>query len=84
MQYLVMTNVGSREYVLCSSLINDSELNDTFETKGCLKIHKPLEFSIAVSNALIGFSEAFLGFCNYQPHRIIKRELENFSTSDFY
>jgi len=59
------------------------EIKKEFKATSLFKIKKPLEFSAAISNSIIGCTQAFLGFCNYQEYRIIKKEIDDFSINDF-
>jgi hypothetical protein len=82
-QFLLMTNTGESEYMLCSSLIQSDELTKQFNVDSFFKIIKPLEFSAAISNSIPGCSQAFLGFCNYQDHRIVEKKIKDFSINEF-
>lgn len=82
-QFLLMTNTGESEYMFCSSLIQSDELTKQFNVDSYFKIIKPLEFSSAILNSIPGCSQAFLGFCNYQDHRIIEKKIKGFSINEF-
>jgi hypothetical protein len=82
-QFNVMTNVGKDSYILCGSLIDSEEIKKEFECDSCFRIVKPLEFSVAISNALTGYSRSFQGFCNYQSTRILKKAIEGMDIKDF-
>ena len=82
-QFILMTDVGQREYVLCTSLFQSEDIKKQFGVDSWFKIIKPLEFSAAISNSINGFTQAFLGFCNYQEYRIIKKQIHDFSMKEF-
>ncbi len=82
-QFLLMTNVGSNAYMFCTSLIATDEIKHQFNVNSYFRINKPLEFSAAIINAIVGSTQAYLGFCNYQDYRIIKKQIEGFSVNDF-
>jgi len=82
-QFLLMTNTGESEYMLCSSLIQNEDLKKKFSVNSYFKIIKPLEFSAAISNSIPGCTQSFLGFCNYQDYRIIKKKIHDFSINEF-
>jgi hypothetical protein len=42
-----------------------------------------LDFSVAISNAILGFRQSFQGFCNYREHRIIKKLIPGMDINDF-
>jgi len=83
LQYLLLTNTGSNAYMFCTSLIASGEIKSQFEVNSYFRINNPLEFSAAILNAIAGSTQAFLGFCNYQDHRIVKKQIEGFSVHDF-
>lgn len=83
-----MTLVGSTEagmdaYILCTSVIESEELMKEFKTNGSFRIKDPLGFSLAVANAIPGFSQAVQGFCNYQDLRLVNKEMPGMSTKEF-
>ncbi len=82
-QFLLMTELGQSEYMFCTSLMNDESIKVQFNVNGSFKINKPLEFSLAISNAIVGSTQAFLGFCNYQDVRIIHNRISDFSLNEF-
>jgi len=82
-QFHVMSNVGSDAYMLCGSIIESDKIKKTFNTNACFRIVKPLDFSVAVSNAILGFKQSFQGFCNYREHRIIKKLIPGMDINDF-
>ncbi|RYY86541.1 MAG: hypothetical protein EOO15_14225 [Chitinophagaceae bacterium] len=82
-QVLAMTNVGHDAYILCTSLVESNELKSTFDVAECLKIINPLGFSNAIMNAIPGTTQSFLGFCNYQEHRVVQKTIEGLSVNDF-
>lgn len=82
-QFHLMTKVGESEYMFCSSLINSEEIKKDFKATSLFKIKNPLEFSAAISNSIVGCTQGFLGFCNYQEYRIIKKEIDGFSINEF-
>jgi hypothetical protein len=79
----VMTQVGGNSYMLSTSLEESDSIMKEFGVDSYFLITDPLGFSVAVSNALAGFKEAFLGFCNYQTYRIINKELSQMTLEDF-
>lgn len=79
----VMSNTGSDAYMLCGSIIDSDSIRKTFETETCFRIVKPLDFSVAVSNAILGFKQSFQGFCNYREHRMIKKLIPGMEINDF-
>lgn len=82
-QFHVMSNVGSDAYMLCGSIIDSDAIRNTFKTDSCFRIVKPLDFSVAVSNAILGFKQSFQGFCNYREHRLIKKLIPGMDINDF-
>ena len=82
-QFHVMSGTGSDAYMLCGSIIDSASIRNTFNTETCFRIVKPLDFSVAVSNAILGFKQSFQGFCNYREHRIIKKLIPGMDISDF-
>ena len=82
-QFHVMSNLGSDSYMLCGSIIDSDSIRKTFETDTCFRIVKPLDFSVAVSNAILGFKQSFQGFCNYREHRMIKKLIPGMDINDF-
>lgn len=82
-QYQVMSNVGSDAYMLCGSIIDSDSIRAIFETDTCFRIVKPLEFSVAVSNAILGFKQSFQGFCNYREERMLKKMIPGMDVNDF-
>lgn len=73
----------NNDYILSTSLIYDEEIMRTFKTDSCLKIVRPLEFSLAILNSIPGSIGMHIGFCNYQNTRTIDLMLPNFTKSDF-
>lgn len=82
-QYNVMTNVGKDAYILCGSIIESENIMKEFECDSFFRIIKPLEFSMAISNAITGYSRSFQGFCNYRSTRILKKSIEGMDIKDF-
>ena len=82
-QFHVMSNTGSNAYMLCGSIIDSESIRKTFDTDTCFRIVKPIDFSVAVSNAILGFKQSFQGFCNYREHRIINKLIPGMSINDF-
>ena len=82
-QFHVMTQTGNDAYVLCGSVIESPKIRKIFNTDSCFRIMKPLDFSIAISNAIIGFKQSFQGFCNYRDYRIIKKLIGGLDIKDF-
>ncbi|HUC79304.1 MAG TPA: hypothetical protein VMR70_00255 [Flavisolibacter sp.] len=82
-QFHVMSNTGSNAYLLCGSIIESDALKETFKTYTCFRIVKPLDFSVAVSNAMLGFMRSYQGFCNYREHRMIKKLIPGLDINDF-
>jgi len=82
-QFNVMTQTGNDAYMLSGSTIESEELKKTFETNGCLRITKPIEFCISISNAIIGSNRLFQGFCNYRDQRIIQKLIAGLDIKDF-
>lgn len=76
-QFIVQTDDFDHSYLLSTSLIFDKNLLDKFECDGCFQIIDPLNFSIAISNAILGFTQVLQGFCNYQDKRIISTEFNS-------
>lgn len=70
-QFMVMSGAGDNAYMLCGSIIESEHIKNTFNTESCFRIVNPLEFSVAVSNAILGFKHSFQGFCNYRDNRFI-------------
>lgn len=68
-QFHVMSDVGKEAYILCGSLLESQEMKRNFECDGCFRVVRPIEFSVAISNALTGFAKSFQGFCNYRSTR---------------
>ena len=79
----VMTGAGANGYMLSTSLEDSQSIHEDFGVDCCFQITDPLGFAVAVSNALPGFQEAFVGFCNYQSYRIVKKALDEMSIQDF-
>jgi hypothetical protein len=82
-QFHVMSNTGSDAYMLCGSIIDSDSIRKIFDTETCFRIVKPLDFSVAVSNAILGFKQSFQGFCNYREHRMIKKLIPGMDINDF-
>ena len=82
-QFHVSSQTGNDAYMLCGSIIESDSVKKTFDTDACFRISKPLEFSIAISNAILGFNRAFQGYCNYRDHRIIKKLIGELDIKDF-
>lgn len=82
-QFLLMTGVGTNEYMFCTSLIQSDSIKEQFGVNSCFKITKPLEFSAAMTNSIVGSTQAFLGFCNYQDNRIVQKQIHDFSINEF-
>jgi hypothetical protein len=82
-QFHVVTKTGNDAYILCGSIIESDEIKKVFSCDSYLRIIKPLEFSVAISNAIIGYSQSFQGFCNYKDYRIIKKTIEGLNINDF-
>ena len=81
-QNLIFTNTGNNGYMFCSSLIFSEKLMKEFNVDSCIKIKNPLAFSNAILNSIVGSNEAFLGFCNYEDHRMINKTINFFSDTD--
>lgn len=81
--YTVMSGVGSNAYMLCGSIIDSESIRKELDTKTCFRITNPLQFSVAVSNAILGFMQSFQGFCNYKEHRLIKKIIPGMDIKDF-
>lgn len=79
----VMTGAGANGYMLSTSLEDSESIRRDFGVDSCLQITDPLGFAVAVANALPGFQEAFVGFCNYQTYRIVEKALAEMSIEDF-
>jgi hypothetical protein len=54
-----------------------------FNVDGYFKIKDALGFSLAVANAIPGFSQAIQGFCNYQDLRLVHKTISGMSTNEF-
>ena len=79
----LMTQVGEDGYMLSASLESSKDLEKCFKTDSHFKIVDPLGFAAAVSSALAGSTQVFLGFCNYQPLRVIEKQVPGLSATDF-
>jgi hypothetical protein len=79
----IMTGAGANGYMLSTSLEESDAIRSDFGVDCCFQINDPLGFAVAVANALPGFQEAFVGFCNYQTYRIVKKALDEMSIEDF-
>ena len=82
-QFIIATQVGENGYMLSTSLEESKDLQKKFETDSYFIINDPLNFSVAVSNSLVGIAQTFIGYCNYQPTRIIQKEIPQLSIKDF-
>ncbi|MBN2156817.1 MAG: hypothetical protein JW776_12310 [Candidatus Lokiarchaeota archaeon] len=82
-QFHVMTQTGNDCYILCGSLVESERLKEIFNCDSCFRIINPLEFSVAISNAIIGFKQSSQGICNYRDYRIITKTIEDLSINDF-
>lgn len=82
-QFNVMSDVGKEAYILCGSLLESEQIKKDFDCDSCFRIVRPVEFSVAISNALIGFARSFQGFCNYRSTRILKKAIEGLDIKDF-
>jgi hypothetical protein len=82
-QYHVMSNIGSDAYMLCGSIIDSDDIKKIFDTDTCFRILKPIDFSVAVSNSILGFKQSFQGFCNYREERMIKKLIPGMDVNDF-
>lgn len=80
--YVLMTQVGSNGYMMSASLVDSDELRSEFETEECFRIHDPINFAAAISNALLGVAQLYVGFCNYQDRRTIEKTTEGISKDD--
>jgi hypothetical protein len=81
--FILMTSVGENGYMFSTSLINSLSIKEEFKTNGLFKIKDPVNFSAAISNALLGNDQIFIGFCNYQDGRLIDKEIKGMSIKDF-
>ena len=79
----LMGNLGRDGYMMSSSLRDSPDLEKQFKTNSRFLIADPLNFAVAISNALAGCNHVFLGFCNYQKHRVVEKVIEGFSAKDF-
>ena len=79
----LMTAAGENGYMLSASLESSLALAKQFETDSHFAILDPLGFATAISNAIPGIAQSFLGFCNYQPHRMIEKHVSGLSVADF-
>jgi hypothetical protein len=79
----VMTGAGANGYMMSTSLEESTAIMTEFEVDSYFMIADPLGFVTAIANALPGFQEAFLGFCNYQTYRIVHKALEEMTIGDF-
>lgn len=82
-QFHAMSNAGNDAYMLCGSIIESERIRQTFKSDTCFRIVNPIEFSVAVSNAIIGFKQSFQGFCNYREHRVIMKLIPGMDINDF-
>jgi hypothetical protein len=82
-QFHVISQTGNDAYMLCGSIIESDNVKKTFNTDTCFRISKPLEFSVAISNSIVGFKQAFQGYCNYRDHRIIEKLIGGLDMQDF-
>jgi len=82
-QFHVMTQTGNDSYVFCGSVLESDELKKIFNCDSCYRIIRPLEFSLSISNAIVGFKQSYQGLCNYRDYRIIAKTIEDMSISDF-
>lgn len=82
-QFHVMSSTGNDAYMLCGSIINSDSIRKTFDIETCFRIVKPIEFSAAISNAILGLKQSFQGFCNYREHRVIKKLIPGMDINDF-
>ncbi len=78
-----MTQTGNDCYILCGSVLESDALQKIFNCDSCFRIIHPLEFSLSISNAIVGFKQSFQGLCNYRDYRIITKTIENLSVNDF-
>jgi hypothetical protein len=69
--------------MFCTSLIESRELMDRFTTSGYFRINDPINFSLAISRVIPGCIESIQGMCNYQDYRMVKKNIEGMSTSEF-
>jgi len=82
-QFHVMTQIGNDAYVFCTSVLESDSIKKEFESNAYFRITKPLEFSVAISNAIPGFQRSFQGFCNYREYRIINKLVKDLDIRDF-
>jgi hypothetical protein len=82
-QFVGVTEVGNDAYIFCTSTIESTELMKKFNTDGYFKIIDPLGFSFAISNSILGFSQAIQGLCNYVDSRLINKFINGMSMNDF-
>jgi hypothetical protein len=69
--------------MICGSTVESESIRQTFEAESCFRIVKPVDFSIAVSNAILGFNQSLQGFCNYREYRMIKKQITGMEITDF-
>ena len=81
-QNILITDSGKNKYLMSSSLVYDKSLFETFDVDGCIRINDPIAFSNSIMNSILGSTECFLGFCNYQEYRHIKKVITSFSDKD--
>lgn len=79
----LMTQVGENGYMLSASLESSQDLQKQFGADSQFTIVDPLAFAVAISNAIPGSAQVFLGYCNYQPHRMIEKAVPGLSSADF-
>ncbi|HEY9177351.1 MAG TPA: hypothetical protein VIN07_06650 [Flavipsychrobacter sp.] len=82
-QFMLMTQLGKQEYMLCGSLLFSEKIQTIFDTDACIKINSPIEFAASILNCLQGSTQAYLGACRYQSNRLIKKAIADFSSIDF-
>lgn len=82
-RFNVMTAGGSSEYMLSASLFENDILKNEFKVDTLIKITDPINFFAAISNAIVGFHQGFIGFCNYQDIGIVEKKVEDFSIKEF-
>src|SRR5262245_47821265 len=70
-----MVRVGVSEVVLCGSTREDDGLMRASDADSCSCISDTIQFALAVSRVLPGFSHGFEGFCRYSNSRVIRREI---------
>lgn len=79
----VHTKPELNAYVLCTTMIHDSSLMDSFKCDSYIKIMDSTNFGMAVARHIPGVLASFEGPCIYQYRKIIEQDLGYIKMNQF-